>query len=256
MQKLIYSDRWLAYTSALVTMFSFVFGTFTQQLITYVDFPITSGILQPKCVDRVEYYTFDIADEVPLALKAAAYNGILSPNIQPLPASCPIGNCTWPTTASLAICGGCSNSTYQQSCNSTADELDDVCSYTMPSGEVANLSHSSGGSGFQVMQSKGAAYNSSNSSMLYIINFDLVGAPGNSLEYTWSPSNTVAAECTMWFCVQAYDISVFNTQQTQFSQNFSRVVDPNYEGILSNFTFLDLPAEMGQGHDSQFNITC
>ena len=56
MQKLIYSDRWLAYTSALVTMFSFVFGTFTQQLIAYVEFPITSGKLQPKCVDRVEMF--------------------------------------------------------------------------------------------------------------------------------------------------------------------------------------------------------
>ena len=54
MQKLIYPYRWLAYTSALVTMFSFGFGTFTQQLIAYVDLPVTSGILQPKCVDRAE----------------------------------------------------------------------------------------------------------------------------------------------------------------------------------------------------------
>ena len=117
MQILIYSDRWLAYTSVLVTISSFVFGTFTQQLIAYVEFPITSGILQPKCIDRLEiltsytgnvdltdiaielskhsqhllldpYWVFDLANIIPLALTASTYNGILSPNIQPLPASC------------------------------------------------------------------------------------------------------------------------------------------------------------------------
>ena len=62
MQKLIYPDRWLAYAGALVTMFSFVFGTFTQQLIAYVEFPITSGILQPKCVDRVEIFSDFVGD--------------------------------------------------------------------------------------------------------------------------------------------------------------------------------------------------
>ena len=207
---------------------------------------------------------FDLATQIPLTLKAAAYNGILSPNIQPLPISCPTGNCTWPTTASLAICGGCSNSTYQLSCNTAADAnikaqegvASPVCSVTMPSGMVANLSREEQGSAFQVMQSKGAAYSLSNSSMLYITNFDLVGAPGNSYETAWSPSNTVAAECAMWSCVQAYDISVTTTQQTQFSQNFSKVVKPGvHADLFSNYTFLDLPAEMNPGHNSQFNVT-
>ena len=73
-------------------------------------------------------------------------------------------------------------------------------------------------------------------------------------------SSIVAAECAMWFCVQAYDISVTTTQQTQFSQNFSKVANinrgPVYAGSpLPNFTFLDLPAEMNQRQDSQFNIS-
>ncbi len=53
-QQLTYPDRWLAYAGALVTISSFVFGTFTQQLIAYIEFPITSGILQPKNVDHIE----------------------------------------------------------------------------------------------------------------------------------------------------------------------------------------------------------
>ena len=125
----------------------------------------------------------------------------------------------------------------------------------MPSGEVANLTQELG-PGFQVMQSKGAVYNSSDSSMLYISNFDLVGAPGNSYEATWQPSDTVAAECAMWFCVQAYNISVTATKQIQSSQNFSKLVKPHdIDTFLSNYTFLDLPAEMNQRQDSQFNIT-
>lgn len=149
--------------------------------------PVTSGPLQPKCVDRVEDFALVIPDVIPLKLKATAYNGILGPNIKPLPASCPTGNCTWPTTTSLAICGGYSNSTYQLSCNTAVNTKIEaqeglstpVCSVTMPSSVVANLSQE-GGSDFQVIPSKGAAYNSSNSSILYITNFDIVGAPGNS----------------------------------------------------------------------------
>ena len=102
---------------------------------------------------------------------------------------------------------------------------------TMPSGNVALLggfvvdNHTIEGTGFQVMPSTGAIYNTSNSSVLYIANFDLVGATGESIPSTWTNSNTVAAECAMWFCVQSYDINVTHTQQTQLVQNLSQVVN-------------------------------
>ena len=201
---------------------------------------------------------FDLDTSIPLTLKAAAYNGILSPNVQPLPASCPTGNCTWPITPTLAICGGCSQSTYQKSssCFTAASYTEwrqhptQSCTYTMPSGGIATLSLDS--SAFQVMPSKGAFYNTSDSSMLYIANFDLIGHATS-----WS-SNIVAAECAMWFCVQAYDIKVTTTQQTQLSQNFSKVVGPSPEtdyGVFSNYTFLNLPAGMNQRYHSQFIVT-
>ena len=63
----------------------------------------------------------------------------------------------------------------------------------------------------------------------------------------------------MWFCVQAYDINVTTTQQTQLSQNLSEfvkpIVGPGDPDPYTNFTFRDLPAEMEQRHDSQFNVT-
>ena len=91
------------------------------------------------------------------------------------------------------------------------------------------------------MRSKGAAYNSSDPSMLYIANFDLVGAPGNSDPPLWSPSSTVAAECAMSFCVQAYDINVTTTQQTQFSQNFTKGVSQNVSKVVES-SLLDVDA--------------
>ena len=224
----------------------------------------------------------DIVNFIPFTFKAAAYNGILSPRIQPLPASCPTGNCTWPITPSLAICGGCSNSTYQVSCDADTSEswaaIDEtwakhrsVCLYTMPSGGAAFLGlNDRTAPQFQVMPSKGAAYNSSDPSMLYIANFDLIGLPDN-LSYPlafpgdWSPPSVVAAECAMWFCVQAYDINVTTTQQTQFSQNITKGVLQNSPKAVesnvsdpdewSNFTFPNLPAEMNPCPDSQFNVT-
>ncbi len=199
---------------------------------------------------------------MPFSVKAAAYNGILSPNIPPLPVSCPTTNCTWPTTPSLAICGACSKSAYQLACNSTtATDGPGICHYKMPSGRVANLTNfdvDDDGVGFQVMPSLGGVYNSRNTSILYLANFDLVGAPADHLAFSWPNSSTVAAECAMWFCVQAYDISITGSQQTQFMQNFSQVVNsslsPDDTGLYGNYTFLDLPAKMNPSPNSQYRV--
>ncbi len=202
---------------------------------------------------------------MPFSVKAAAYNGILSPNIPPLPVSCPTTNCTWPTTPSFAICGACSKSAYQLSCNSTTatDGGPGICHYKMPSGGVANLTDfdvEDEGVGFQVMPSLGAVYNSRNTSILYLANFDLVGAPADSYASRWLNSSTVAAECAMWFCVQAYDISITGSQQTQFMQNFSQVVNSSQSIVdvdqsdYANFTFLDLPARMNPSPNSQYRV--
>ena len=134
----------------------------------------------------------------------------------------------------------------------------------MPSGNVAHLvgfvvdNDAVEGTGFQVMPSKGNIYNTSNPSVLYIANFDLVGAPGDFGQSTWTNSNTVAAECAMWICVQSYDINVTNTQQTQFVQNFSQVVNSSQITALgaywTNYTFLGLPANMNPRPDAQYTV--
>jgi len=57
----------------------------------------------------------------------------------------------------------------------------------MPSGEVSNITNferASMGIGFVVYQSPGSVYDTSKTDTLYIANFEVVGAPNNSLEST------------------------------------------------------------------------
>lgn len=74
----------------------------------------------------------------PLQMKAAITNAILGGSAQQLSASCPTGNCTWPVTPSLAVCGACSQPPFQSSCDSR------ICNFTMPSGVIHSLYNGTG----------------------------------------------------------------------------------------------------------------
>ena len=167
-------------------------------------------------------------------MKAAISNGALTQNLPPLIAPCLTGNCTWPSTATLSVCGACTHSvSYQTVCvQPDCGEANDIisclpsCNYTMPSGSVATLASFTqdasinGGVGFEVIPSDGAFYNASDLTRLYVANFDVFGAPGApaNQEYTfkpWANESTVASESALWFCIQTIDTSITNTQQKQ-----------------------------------------
>ena len=132
---------------------------------------------------------------IPLTMKAAVSNGILTEGILPVTASCSTGNCSWPLTPTLAICGGCVKSMYQTKCfpSSCTGSVDKTCvypgcNYTMPSGSVATLFNFDWHSRFQpdtalqrtvfqVMQGAGSFYGSEHPSRLYLTKFNVFGAP-------------------------------------------------------------------------------
>ena len=209
---------------------------------------------------------------VTLGIKAATWSGILGSNLMQLSAPCPTGNCTWPTTPSIAVCGACSNTTYQQSCDLTdqADSTDGpLCHFKMPSGNIANLTdygkpngvNKEGAVLFQVMPSPGAIYKQ-NDSNLYISNFEVAGSPSGPSERPpsgpWTNSTTVASECALWFCVQAFGSSTINANQTQVVlQEFSSV--RNATAIMTvdttdPFTFQGIPSEMNPRPDASYTI--
>jgi hypothetical protein len=190
---------------------------------------------------------------LPFPLRAAIYDGMLSGGIVPITANCPTGNCTWPTTPSLAICGECSSSPYKIRCDHWA------CNYTMPSGSTITLVNSrgvSGGIGFAVKSGKGGQYNSSLHDKLYIANFDVVGAPYMSLVQGFTNESTRVSECAMWMCVQAYNVSTRSNNQVQtIVQTFSSIDSTEPPGgIFANYTFPTLPAEMHPTPDTNYSV--
>jgi len=191
--------------------------------------------------------------QLPFAFRASIYNGMLSDSIVPITASCPTGNCTWPVTPSLAICGQCSPSTYEIHCNNYS------CNYTMPSGSIITLISpgTSEGPGFAVKSGTGGKYNSSLHDKLYIANFDVVGASYMSLSQGFSNQTTTASECAMWLCVQAYNVSTRSNHQVQTTiQTFSSINStPTDEIGLANFTFPTLPAEMNATPNTNYSVS-
>lgn len=184
--------------------------------------------------------------EPSLAIKAAAYNSVLTSSGSPLTASCPTGNCTWPTTPSLAVCGGCTNITWERNCREETAE----CNYYLPSsGEVANLTNfqvSGQGLGFTVFPTVGGIYQANTTDRLYFANFNVVGAPNNSLahaSFQLTDNETVAAECALWMCLQTYSTRQITGQTHETILAEHSTVDDSQDifDFSSNITFVDLP---------------
>jgi hypothetical protein len=199
-----------------------------------------------------------LANLPPLDMVASIYSGVLSGGAAPLASNCPTGNCTWPLTPSLAVCGGCVNTTYSgPDCfcsdsngppwaNVTTDcpvAEQTWCNYTLPSGSVATLSNTTFGTAasaqaFRAIAGQGGHFNKSGS-RLYLANFDLVGVPYYSLEV--GGLNVSSTECALWMCVQTYNTSVVSTVQQQTvaatHDNITAAISSNYYSARGNITF-------------------
>lgn len=160
-------------------------------------------------------------------MKAAMYNAILTSNVDRPTVFCPTGNCTWPITPSVAVCGNCSPAKYQTVCKA------DTCFYTMPSGNVVNLTYPAPPTSQQVIfrvvtndqdTYTSSSYNDSQIDRRFIGKFEAFGAPydPNALaaasgdeDYSWPNSSTIASECALWMCIQTYNASqIMETRQS------------------------------------------
>ncbi|KIV83869.1 hypothetical protein PV11_05858 [Exophiala sideris] len=256
------SKRYLAHFGAIITILSLAVGTFNQQLISYSQYPTNTPSLQPGNLPRAEVWNDFEGNPAEgscfpsLDFKAAVYNGMMTENIAPITANCPTGNCTWPATPSLAVCGECSESSYKRSCNETN------CMYTAPSGSVAVFYNTTGnvdeGTGFQVIPGKGAKYNSSLYDKLYVANFDVMGAPYDSYSGEFDQDNITSQECAMWMCIHQLYVDTTDGHQTQhILQTFDTMNSTQLGGSgEDNHTFPTLPANMSASPDKEvYNIS-
>jgi hypothetical protein len=204
-------------------------------------------------------YTFKLGAEPSQSIKLATYAAIVVPNVQRLSVPCPTGNCTWPVTPSIAICGACTPVNYTTSCNSTN------CVFTMPSGSKITIQADTI-TGHEVMEdlafliqnSNGSVYKVNDTSRLYLTNLDIFGQPYTTdVGVFWSNTSIISSECALWVCVQAYQVSVDSLQQSQLIvQTVSDVTTSvNYTDFFEeNSTFAPLPASMNPPPDEQFTF--
>ncbi|KAL6721264.1 hypothetical protein ACLMJK_000366 [Lecanora helva] len=143
-----------------------------------------------------------------------------------------------------------------------------TCVYDMPSGvqgNLTNFANSDVGVGLQVFKSPGATYNSSEHDKFYLSNFEIVGAPYSIHDGgSWKFNDTVAAECALWMCVQAFDIWTINANQSQVvvqefstveNSNFTEMLDAAHKNVsLINFTFSDLPQDMNPVSGIKYSV--
>ena len=164
------------------------------------------------------------------------------------------------------MCGGCVNSTWVLNCgtdsNVSSSESSALCQYTLPSGETANLTNTAEvgeGISFQVFPSTGSFYNRKRTDILYVANFEVVGAPNNSI-VTWLPqideNNTVAAECALWMCIQAYQTEQVDAAQTQTVVGEYYTVDNSSASndYVSNITFVNVPSDLNTMSSSAYKV--
>ncbi|KAI7969247.1 hypothetical protein EIK77_000038 [Talaromyces pinophilus] len=192
----------------------------------------------------------DTLDQIPvLSTTAAIYNGMFSQTISPVPVFCSTGNCTWPVVPTLAVCSACTRQNYTISCDNTTS----FCNYTLPTGTSAKIQTPAGIGGlvFQVTSSQGHIYNASSTTIPYIANFDIMGAPYLSEQWT----NVTAFECALWYCVQAYNITMNNSRQTQSPAKSWSTISPSDDSSDSdNLTFTNIPSDFNIAPDAQFVV--
>jgi hypothetical protein len=168
---------------------------------------------------------------------------MLNSQVNPVTTYCPTGNCTWPITPSLAVCGHCAPTTFKTDC-------EEICSFTTASGVTIQLGQPANNPsiGFQVVSSG----NLSKTDKWYLSQIDMLGAPLGTFD-SWSVSDIHASSCQLWFCVNAYNISVHNSNQSQtITQSFHEYEAsnhfPNNEGPGGGYStgkqFLPLPSAM------------
>ncbi|KAL8874780.1 MAG: hypothetical protein Q9198_006772 [Flavoplaca austrocitrina] len=203
-------------------------------------------------------------------MKAATYSGIMTSSTQSPALRYPTGNCTWPITTSLAVCGGCAQSTVQKFCRSTIEYrvYERICEVATTSGMKANLSEATQyvfGTGFQVFPSPGSKWKSNDTSKAYIANFEMVGyrVTSNSTDgYTVGmdiddSTPVVATECALWFCVKSYKCAMVVGSPTEsVTETFSAMLSMENDSWMDTpESFLDLPLTMNPRPGANFSIT-
>lgn len=177
----------------------------------------------------------------------------------------------------MAVCGACSDSTYQvDECEPACDENGTMCAhiptcnYTLPSrssvsllnskfdrSRMSQMSSARRAVGFHSVPSYGAIYHASRRDRIHLMKIELFGAPFGYNLFD-EPTLTIT-ECALWLCVQAYNTTVVSSEQrevlvaTMNETDSSAMFKNSIDGIvLMNFT---VPlTSLDADHETRFTV--
>ena len=218
-------------------------------------------VFSPRCRTRHADQKIDLAPPYPVL--TALYESAFGTHIDPPKIGCQTGNCTWPLTPSLAVCGGCvSQQPTKKTCFTEKgnDTLAYWCNYTMPSGSVLKLwdfdkpQIGSTQVGFAVASNSEGTYYKVQNDYAYFANFDIMGAPFNAFPSQVIQQDMQAFERALWMCVQVYNVTVDTGKLIQ--DVVYQLDELNTHGFdpTGNVTFKPLPDIKGVRGIPQFTV--
>lgn len=231
---------------AVLTILTLAFNVFAQQVISFETSPALINVTTEKqlsTVPRAEVFTgsTEFADaqviNPGLPMEAAWYAGLFSFNATELQPTCPTGNCTWPVVSSLAVCGECADvsSDLSYSEDPTAMPFQEF-NFSLPDGNqlvnrlvpttVYRLNASLVNTSYPGLHYKSIEQDRDNGYMM-LAHFEVISQRDRANHAaTWGLEETAAHECALWFCIQAYDVSLTNGNLNQMTINQWSHVDP------------------------------
>lgn len=256
----------LATIGAILTIASIAFDIFTQQVLGYatITLPGSPADFSTGSVPRLESFSdysigASLSDWVPtLAGKSAVRTGFFADSVSIPNIACSTGNCTWPVVPSLAVCGACTPTTYTNSCDTTVDNSKwHFCNYTMESGTTVSVSNQLASLNtvfFAEQTASGSIYNMSDPVTPYIAVMDTMYSSPDANIPSWT--NVSAAECALWFCVQAYTTTTNDSTTSQIISEYSTILPVDNPALNFSATrqFVDVPASFNTLPNSTFEV--
>lgn len=189
--------------------------------------------------------------------KLAIYNGFLATSISVPQTTCPTGNCTWPIIPTVGVCGACVNITDKIRFNYTYSPS---CILTTSSLKIqGQCGYSDFGAAFTLGPASGRVFSSNISGVPardadnIIAEFGAIGIPANK-GLTATLNDSLAAECAIWYCLQARNVSVrLGVLRDEIVETWSNASRPQYDGWdaseSDNVTFTNIPKSFNVASD-------
>ena len=211
---------------------SFGFDTFTQQVLSVVSL---SADTQQFCGSVPRALTYqDVTTNGGIAglnvsAKAAINNGVLSENVTSVSGFCPSGDCSWPTTPTIGVCGTCMD---------ISKRTNPPALGTDSQGQPEMLSIAQG-SNF-IVNSAGI---SDSSIDMFVADFNILS----------NQSNPTVTECALWFCIQAVNVSQAAGTQTTTVVNTWNQASASSDSSGS-YTLTSIPPSFNLSSASNYTI--